>query len=304
VSPGAGHDHDHDHVHAHATTVDTRPLKVNLALVVSYIFVEFLGGLYTGSLALLADASHMLSDAAAMGIALFALSVAARPADARHTYGHHRAEVLAAVANGALLFALGIGVGAEAWERWWSPPEVDALPMLGIAAGGLAINIVALFLLSGGRANMSIRSAWLHAASDALGSVGAIAAAGAMVAFGWRWADPVASVLIAVLVIRSAARLLGEAAAVLMESSPVHIDVDRLRAAMLSVPRVTGVHDLHVWTLSPGRVAMSGHVVVDDESAHCSVLRLVADRLREDFGIDHATIQVEPPGYEEAGTHP
>lgn len=302
--PAAGHDHGHgghDHGHAHAGP-DTAEWRLQATLVVSalYMLVEAIGGWWTGSLALLADAGHMLSDAGALVLVLFALRIARRPADPRRTYGYHRAEVLAAVANGATLIAIGVGVAWEGIERWMAPPAVNGAGMLGIAAGGLLVNLVSLAILSGGRnAGLNLRGAWLHVLGDALGSVGAMVAGVLVWKLGWSVADPIVSLVISLLIVHSAWGLLKEATAVLMESAPTHLDVSTIRSAILAIPGVASVHDLHVWTIASGKISMSGHVVVSLECVPASVLSGLAGMLRERFGIVHTTIQVEPPGFVE-----
>lgn len=302
------HEHDHDHGHAHVHADDPsaeRRLWATLTVSGLYMVVEAVGGWWTGSLALFADAGHMLSDTGALLLVLFALRIAQRPADAKRTYGYHRAEVLAAVANGATLIAIGIGVCWEAIERWQAPADVNGVGMLGIASGGLVVNLVAMLILAGGRnAGMNLRGAWLHVLSDALGSVGAMVAGVLVWKFGWRLADPIVSLVIAALIVRSAWGLLGEATAVLMEGVPAHLDAGEVRTAILGVNGVVGVHDLHIWTISSGRLAMSGHVVVEECRRGCDVVTEVAALLRTRFGIGHPTIQVEPPGFVEDELHP
>jgi cobalt-zinc-cadmium efflux system protein len=303
---GHGHAHDHGHSHAHAHRgAGARRLGALLALVCAYILVEVLGGLWSGSLALLADAGHMVSDAAALAITLVALRLAARPATPSRTYGWHRAEILAAALNGAALFVIAAGVLYEAWERLSAPPPLAGPLMMAVAAGGLAVNLIGVALLHARRHDsLNLRGAWLHVLSDALGSVAAIVAGGLAWAFGWTLADPVASVIIALLVLRGAWQLLDDAVHVLMEGAPPHIDVDAVRAALAAEPGVVAVHDLHVWTITSGMVCMSGHVVALPEDVGPALLRRVSDLLRERFGIAHSTIQVEPPGFEEPGLHP
>jgi cobalt-zinc-cadmium efflux system protein len=303
----AAHDHGHGHAHGHARSPDDeRRILVMLVLVVGYIFVELGGGLWSGSLALLADAGHMASDAAALAITLFAVRMARRPPTPRRTYGFHRAEVLAAVLNGGALIAIALGILWEAWQRLSAPAPIEGPLMMGVAAGGLVVNLIGLAVLAAGRhGNLNMRGAWLHVLSDALGSVGALAAGVAVWAAGWTWADPVASALIALLVLHASWSLLDEAVHVLMEGAPAHIDVDNVRAAMLGTAGVRDVHDLHVWTITSGLVAMSGHVVVDGAVEGPELLRALAVVLRARFGIAHTTIQIEPPGFEEeAGLHP
>jgi cobalt-zinc-cadmium efflux system protein len=261
---------------------------------------QFVGGLITGSLALVADAGHMLSDAAALALSLFALWIARRPAGPRQTYGYYRAEILAALANGATLIAIAILIFVEAYRRLNEPTEVLGGAMMAIACGGLAINVVGLWLLHpshGG--SLNIRAAWLHVLGDALGSVGAIAAAVLIWAFGWYWADPVASIVIAALVLVSSWALVKESVDVLMENTPKNLDIDQIRDAVVGLEGVADVHDLHVWSITSGWESLSAHVVVADGLDHSMVLGQVRQLLNERFGIDHVTIQIEPAGFEE-----
>ncbi len=265
---------------------------------------EIVGGLWTGSLALLADAGHMFSDVAALALSLFAAWVSERPPTSRRTYGFYRTEILAAMVNGATLIAIAIYILFEAYHRFRDPREVIGPAMMAIAVGGLAVNLLGLWLLSAGRDdNLNVRGAWLHVLTDALGSVGAIAAGGLIWGFGWQWADPVASVLIALLVIYSSWRLLAEAVAVLMESAPHGIDVDEVRTAMAAIPGVLDVHDLHVWSITSGLDSLSAHVVIDDGHSHSELLTALRAMLDERFGIDHLTIQIEPVDFEERHIH-
>lgn len=276
-----------------------------VVLVVGYIFVEVIGGLVSGSLALLADAGHMASDAAALAITLFALRMARRPPTPQRTYGFHRAEVLAAVANGGALVAIAVGILWEAGTRLLEPAPVAGPLMMGVAAGGLLVNLVGLAVLHGGRdQDMNLRGAWLHVLSDALGSLGALVAGGLVWAYGWSWADPVASAAIALLVLRASWSLLQEAVHVLMEGAPAHIDVDAVRAEMSATPGVREVHDLHVWTITSGMVSMSGHVVLDGTVDGHVLLPVLATSLRERFGIAHTTIQIEPVECADDALHP
>jgi cobalt-zinc-cadmium efflux system protein len=296
------HAHHAELAHAPPTRVPGRErrLALVLVLVAGYLVAEVVGGLWTGSLALLADAGHMGADVAALGLALFAFWLARRPAHPGRTYGHHRAEILAALANGSALVAVSLGIALEGVARLRAPSPVDAAPMLAIAAGGLAVNGIGLWLLHDGReGSLNLRGAWLHLLSDALGSAAAIAAGVAILAFGWLLADPIASLVIAALVVRSAWTLLRETVAVLMEGAPGHIDVDRVREAIGALPGVASVHDLHVWTITSGMVALSCHVCSDDSEPPARLLRAVQGRLRESFGISHSTVQVEPRDFEE-----
>jgi cobalt-zinc-cadmium efflux system protein len=296
------HAHSQGVAHSHGSEIPNRErrLAIVLALASAYLVAEVAGGLYTGSLALLADVGHMAADVAALALSLFASWLARRPAHSGRTYGHLRAEILAALANGSALVAVAVGIGIEAVKRLGTPTEIAGGPMLAIAVGGLAVNGIGLWLLREGReASLNLRGAWLHLLSDALGSAAAIAAGVAVLAFDWRWADPVASIAISMLVVRSAWALLRETVAVLMEGAPGHIDVDRVREAIRDVPGVESVHDLHVWTITSQLVALSCHVCADESEPAARLLRAVQSRLASDFGIAHATIQIEPRDFEE-----
>jgi cobalt-zinc-cadmium efflux system protein len=303
----AAHAHDHaGHAHHHgARSSDRRRLALTLVLAAAYMVAEAVGGVLTGSLALLADAGHMLSDAAALGLSLFAIWISQRPTNARRTWGYHRTEILAALANGAALVAISGWIIAEAMARLLHPTPVAGGTLMGIAAGGLAVNLIGLKILSGGSSdNLNVRGAWLHVLTDALGSVQAIAAGALIQAFGWIWADPVASLLISLLVIYSAWSLLRETLGVLMEGTPTHIDLDEVRDVLACVPGVRGVHDLHVWTITSGMEALSAHLVSDGSSPYGTVLSRVQVTLHERFGIDHATVQIEPEHCEQHAGHP
>jgi cobalt-zinc-cadmium efflux system protein len=294
-----GHSHSHAH-HAHgsvsasAAAGHEKRLLWTLGLAAAYMLAEAVGGYLTGSLALLADAGHMLSDVAALGLSVFAIRIAQRPPTLTRTYGHHRTEILAALANGATLVAISIYVVVEACRRLSAPPEVNAPVMMGVAAGGLLFNIVGLHLLAAGREeSLNVRGAWLHVATDALGSLQTIVAGGLIWAFGWRWADPVASIIIALLVIYSSWSLLRDAVEVLMEGVPRHLDVVEVREVLAGVNGVVSVHDLHVWTITSGREALSAHLVVGESSPRAKTLEEVRGAMADRFGIKHVTVQIE-----------
>ncbi len=268
-----------------------------LGLVVVYMVAEVIGGILTNSLALLADAGHMLSDAAALALSLFAMWIALRPPTAQRTYGYYRTEILAALVNGATLVAISLFIFVEAFRRIGNPPAVQGGLMMGIATGGLLINLAGLWILSAGKdESLNVRGAWLHVLSDALGSVGVITAGVLIWAFGWYWVDPVASVVIGLLVMYSSWALLKETVAVLMEDAPAHIDVDEVRNTIVGIPDVVAVDDLHVWTITSGMVSLSAHVAVacEDERPPHSLLKEIRQRLHDQFGIDHITVQIEP----------
>jgi cobalt-zinc-cadmium efflux system protein len=287
-----------------------RRLTLALVLAALYMLAEVAGGLLANSLALLADAGHMLTDVAALGLSLFAIWAAQRPATPRRTYGFHRMEILAALVNGATLVAMAALIFAEAYRRWAHPPDVKGGLMLAVACGGLVVNLASLWILRGGREeSLNVRGAWLHVGTDTLGSVQAIAAGVLISAFGWKWADPLASVLIGLLVVLSSWGLLRDAVAVLMEGVPAHLQLDEVAEAMAGVPGVTAVHDLHVWTITSGFVALSAHVVVGPDCSE-DVLWRVRTVIHDRFGIDHSTIQVErtqvslPTGASSGGGQP
>ena len=287
------------HHHRPADTLNRRRLLATLGLTLAYMMAEVVGAWLSNSLALLADAGHMLSDAGALGLSLFAIWMAGRPPSPRHTFGFFRTEILAALANGAVLLALAGLILREAIARIATPAPVRGDVLLVIAAGGLLVNLVGILILRGGRHDsLNLRSAFLHVASDALGSVQALLAGLAIELYGWRWVDPVASMVIAVLIVVSAWGVLRESVSVLMEGVPAHLDVDRLRDAMLGVEVVVGVHDLHVWSIGSGFDALSAHVRAAP-GAGKDLLWRIHERLHHDFGIRHTTIQVEPPSQPE-----
>ena len=270
-----------------------RRLALALGITATVMIAEAVGGWLAGSLALLADAGHMLADAAALGLALFVARVAQRPATPERSFGLLRLEILAALVNGALLIAIAIGIGIEAWHRLKAPPLVDGPLLLGIAGIGLVANLISLRLLHHGHEHsLNQRGAYLHVLGDLLGSVGALAAGGIVVATGWVLADPLISVLITLLVLGSAWRLIKESTDILMEATPNHIALGDVHDRIASVPGVDSVHDLHVWTVTSGVVAMSGHLVVRNPTDNQPVLEAVQDRMRA-LGINHVTVQME-----------
>lgn len=289
-----------DHNHTSPRKTASQGLRLTLLILAVYMVAEVFGGLLSGSLALLADAGHMLADVGALALSLFAIRMAARPATAHRTYGHYRAEILAALVNGSALVAIAIFVFIEAVRRLATPSEVMGGTMLAVAAGGLAVNLAGMWILHGGRNDsLNLRGAWLHLVSDALGSLGAITAGLLVWTYGWNWADPAASIIIGLLVVHSAWNLIKEAVAVLMEGSPGHIDVDQVRDAILSLAAVRELHDLHIWTITSGLEALSGHVVARDGADEQALLAEVRALLHKRFSIDHITIQIEAAGFAE-----
>jgi cobalt-zinc-cadmium efflux system protein len=293
----AHHDHCARGTAAHARTNRNR-LGIALCLAAAYMVAEALGGWLTNSLALLADAGHMFSDAAALGLSLFAAVMAARPATRQQTFGYLRAEILAALVNGAALLAVAAVILFEAWQRLWDPPQVRSGLMLAIAVGGLCVNLAALSVLHGGRhESVNLRGAWLHVLSDTLGSLGVIIAAACLAAFGWLWIDPAASILLSLLIVHASWALLRETVGILMESAPRTISVEDVRACLLAAPGVRDVHCLHVWTITSGLDSLSAHVVVDDDRLGADQLQRLRNVLASRFAVAHVTLQLEPSGF-------
>lgn len=255
---------------------------------------EAVGGWLSNSLALLADAGHMLTDVAALTLTLFAFWFADRPATSKKTYGYYRTEILAAFVNGVALVLLSIWIIYEAFERWQEPPEILGIQMTLVAAGGLLVNVIAAFLLHADHSHdMNLRGAWLHVMGDLLGSVAAIAAGLMIILFGWMWADALTSVVISLIIVFGAWRLILDSVNVLLEGTPRHIDLTAVEDFILETPGVAGVHDLHVWTISSGMDALSAHISHDSSTAHSDLLVTIRQRLHDRFHIDHLTIQME-----------
>jgi cobalt-zinc-cadmium efflux system protein len=269
------------------------------------MLAEAIGGWLTNSLALLADAGHMLTDVGALALTLAAIWFATRPATAKKTYGYYRLEILAAFVNGIALVLISLFVIYEAYERFSAPPEIKGTALTVIAAGGLLINLVCAYLLHGDHTHdLNMRGAWLHVMGDALGSVTAIAAGVLIVSFGWLWADAVCSVLISLIIIFSAWNLIKESVNVLLEGTPSHINLKAVSETIRETPYVADVHDLHVWTITSGMEALSVHVIHEKGVSPPELLKTIRRKLHDEFGIDHLTIQMETPDEEPAGAHP
>jgi cobalt-zinc-cadmium efflux system protein len=264
------------------------------------MFVEAAAGFWTGGLALLADAAHMLADAGALGLALVASEWAKRPRTAKSTFGHRRAEVLAAFVNGIALAVTAIGIVVEAVQRWRAPHEVLAAAMLVTATVGLGVNlVVAAILARSGKESMNVRAALAHVALDAVGSLGAMLAATLILLFDLRRADSIVSMGIAVLVAYGGWRVLREATSILLEAAPGHIDVEAVERSILQCEGVSAVHDLHVWRISDAFDALTVHVTLANGAHGVDVCRGVARHLKEAFGLEHVTVQPEAPPPEE-----
>lgn len=290
------HHHEHGHDHGHAAA-NGRALSVALAITLAFALVEAVGGWWTGSLALLGDAGHMFSDAMALALAVFALWIARRPPSARHTYGLLRAEVVAALFNGLAMLLVVAGIGVEAVQRLRAPVPVAAQGVMIIAALGLAVNVGVLWVLRRSGENLSTRAAMLHVLGDLLGSVAALLAGVAIYFTGWMAADAWLSLLICALILYSTWRLLREVLHVLMEGVPTNLDVAVVGRTMAQVAGVRSVHDLHIWTLASGSLALSAHVVMDDLNRWPQVLHAEQELLHSRFDIAHVTLQPElgPP---------
>ncbi|MDA2937302.1 cation diffusion facilitator family transporter, partial [Acidobacteria bacterium AH-259-A15] len=268
----------------------TRALRVALVITVTFMLVEFLGGLWTNSLALLADAGHMLTDAAALGLSLFAVWFIRRPATSEKTYGYFRVEILAALINGATLLVIAFFILLEAHERFLQPEEIKSFEMLVIAVLGLGANLFSAWILySSQEESLNIRGAFLHVMGDVLGSVGAISASLAIIFWQAYWADPAVSALVSFLILFSAWRLVKDSVLVLLEGTPAHVNLAAMKSELRKVPGVESVHDLHVWTLTSGVHAMTCHALVDGEDKRHRILEQLIAVCREQFNIRHTT---------------
>jgi cobalt-zinc-cadmium efflux system protein len=284
----------HDQGRTTATARSRGALLTTLGLTAAFMLIEFAAGLWTGSLALVADAGHMLTDAGALALALFASWVAARPPTPAKTYGYYRAEILAALVNAVLLLGVAAVVLYEAWRRILAPSSVLGVPMAVVATAGLAVNVTGAWLLHrGARESLNVRAAYLEVVSDALSSLAVLVAAGVVITTGVTIADPLASAGIALLIVPRTWRLLRQAVNVLLEGTPAHLELTEIETAITQVAGVRRVHDLHVWTLTSGREAMSAHVVVADVRESERLLEALHAVLHARFGIDHTTIQLE-----------
>lgn len=303
------HAHDLGHTHAHDSgtpadaprrslgDAESSRLRTVLLVTAFYMVVEAVAGVLTNSLALLSDAGHMLTDVGALGLALFALWFSRRRAPAGLTFGYLRFEILAALINGITLLGITCLIFVEAWQRFQQPPPVHATQMFFVALLGLGVNGFSLYTLSrGGGHSLNERGALLHVLGDTLGSVGAIAAALVMRFTGWFVADPIVSAVIGLLILRSTWELLRETVNILMEGTPVHLSFQEVHDAMLGVPGVMSVNDLHLWSLASGFDALSAHVVVPEVEQTDAARRALRTLLCEQFGIEHTTLEVERPG--------
>ena len=295
---GGHHDHDHDHAHGLSELRRTpfRRLIMAFSITAAFMVVEAVVGVISGSLALVADAGHMLADAAALGLAIIAQRIASQQRTRARTYGHRRAEVLAAFANGVALALTSVWIFSEAVHRFRDPHAIDGAAMTATAVGGLVVNLLAAAMLSVGTHghNVNTRAALAHVLSDALGSVGAIVGGVMVISFGWLRADPVISAVIAVLILWGGFKLVRDTSHVLMEGSPIEIDIAHVEDTLLRVPGVVAFHDLHVWSISEGFDVLTVHLVIARGFHGTDVVDAATQSLKENHGLDHCTIQPEP----------
>ncbi|HYG87391.1 MAG TPA: cation diffusion facilitator family transporter [Azospirillum sp.] len=289
------HHHGHHHAHAHPTADSERRLFLVMLLTATFMVAEVVGGLVSGSLALVADAGHMLGDVLSLFLAWLAFRVGRRPSDARRSFGYHRLQVLAAFVNGLTLVAICVWIVVEAARRLADPEPVMGGVMLGVAALGLLGNLIGFLVLHrGDRENLNVRGALLHVVGDLLGSVAAMAAAGVILITGWTPIDPILSVLVALLILRGAWDVVRRSAHILVEGTPTGLDMDELRATLhAAVPEVRDIHHVHVWSLTAERTLLTMHAVIEPGTDPDAVLAALNGTLRSRYGIGHATVQIE-----------
>lgn len=288
--------HSHSHSHSHAHNANKKALTISFCLIAGFMFVEFIGGIATNSLALLSDAGHMLSDAVALGLSLTALIFGARAATASKTYGYKRFEILAALLNGIVLVLLAIYIFYEVITRLSEPPHVLGTGMVIISTIGLIINIIVAYILhsqGSTEENLNVRSAFLHVIGDLLGSVGAIIAAILIIAFGWYIADSIASMIVSVLVLYSGWHVLKESVNILMEAKPADIDYEKVKESLQSIDGVNDVHDLHIWMITSEFSAITVHLSVNNGVDRDMILKEAEEAIEHNTGIKHTTIQIE-----------
>ncbi|MGP4038382.1 cation diffusion facilitator family transporter [Gracilibacillus sp. D59] len=291
-----GHDHGHGHSHDHHHTSNKKALLISFIFITTFMVIEVIGGILTNSLALLSDAGHMLSDAFALALSLFAFKLSEKASNSQKTYGYKRFEILAAFINGVTLLAISIYIFYEAYHRFLEPPNVSPM-MLWIAVTGLIINIIVAFILMYGGGdtenNLNMRSALLHVLGDLLGSVGAIIAGLLIMFFDWNLADPIASIIVAVLILVSGYRVTRDSFHILMEGTPSHISYEEIENKLVQLDGVINVHDLHVWTITSDFPALSCHLVVEEDVNRDQLLKMASSVIHDAFKIYHTTIQLE-----------
>ena len=287
-----------EHAHERHSTISTNQRRLLIALAITGLMtvVELVGGVLSNSLALLGDAGHMFTDTLALGLSLFALTLARRPASQNRTYGFHRAEVLAALTNGAILILISVYIFYQAYRRFVEPPEVRGGLMLTVAAIGFVANLAGILVLrSASRGNLNVRGAFLHMWSDTISSVGVLAAGVIILVTGWTTADPIISIVIGLLILRGAVALVLESSDILLEAVPKHLDVARISNAVSRIKGVRDIHDVHLWTITSGMYALSCHVLIEDQmvSNSTQIVEEINQTLSREFGIGHSTLQLE-----------
>lgn len=293
----------HGHVQS-AGSRNKKSLAIVFGLTSFYLIVEVIGGFWTGSLALLADAGHMLTDVAGVGLALLAIWFAEKPASPERTYGYYRVEILAALTNAVVLILISLYILYEAYQRYKNPPEVQSAAMLGVASIGLVINIFGMYILrAGSKESLNMKGAYFEVLSDMLTSIGVIIAGIIMLTTGWYYADPIISAGIGLFILPRTWALLKDAVGVLLEGTPSDVDLAKLRESLANIEGVVGVHDLHVWSLTSGVNAMSVHAVLAETAEHDDVLARVHEHCTEKFNISHVTVQTERGDFATHETH-
>lgn len=293
----------HGHVQS-GSSRNKKSLAIVFGLTLFYLIVEVIGGLWTGSLALLADAGHMLTDVAGVGLALLAIWFAEKPASPERTYGYYRVEILAALTNAVVLILISLYILYEAYERFKNPPEVQSSVMLGVAAIGLGINLIGVYVLrSGSGESLNMKGAYFEVLSDMLTSIGVIIAGVIMLTTGWYYADPLISAGIGLFILPRTWALLKDAVGILLEGTPSDVDLANLRESLTKIEGVAEIHDLHVWTLTSGVNAMSVHAVLENDNEHDAVLTRVHEHCTKEFKISHITVQTECAGFATHETH-
>ncbi|MCD9354726.1 MULTISPECIES: cation diffusion facilitator family transporter [Gammaproteobacteria] len=296
--PNSSHDHGHDHDHSHTPTVtgaNERKVLISFILIFTFMVVEAVGGVLSGSLALLADAGHMLTDAVALALAYAAFRFGRRAADSKRTFGYLRFEVIAGFVNAVTLFAIVGWIGYEAWERFFDPPQILAGPMMIVAIAGLLVNVLVLWIMTRGDTDhVNIKGAVLHVMGDLLGSVGAIVAAVVVMLTGWTPIDPILSVLVAALILRSAWKLLAKSIHILLEGAPENASPEQVEHGLMnSVPGLAAVSHVHVWQLTSGRTLATLHIRPKADEQAKAVAKLVEKELKERFSVEHATVAID-----------
>ena len=282
----------HDHAHAHAHSSNSKRLGIAIALTGSFLVAEVIGGILTQSLALLSDAAHMLTDVMALIIALMAIKIGARPADARRTFGYRRFEILAAALNAAVLFLVAFYIMYEAWRRFQHPPEIATTGMLLIAGLGLIVNLISMRVLSGGGDSLNMRAAYMEVFADMVGSIGVILAALIIKYTGWWQVDPILAVLIGLWVLPRTWKLLRESLNILLEGVPIEVQIGKLHDELEAITGVREVHDLHVWAVTSGQNSLTAHLVADAYPTDDTILN-AARAVARQHGITHTNFQIE-----------